>query len=103
MKKLFWLLMPYFNKRYRPGNGIRWIIQDEKGKTPYCFCCGNFANAVGIVKMGKNAFFLPICKTHAISWMDKHTDGPWELNAPCAISIHPKLTSLITSNQNSNL
>lgn len=94
MKKLFWLLMPYFNKRYYPGKGIRWIIRDERGKTPYCFCCGSYANMVGIVKMGKHKIHLPICKSHTGSWMDKHTTDPWELVAPSAIKIHPKMIAV---------
>lgn len=94
MRKLFTLLMPYFNKRYRTGNGIRWIIQDEKGRTPYCFCCGNFANGVGLVKLGHFVFHLPICKTHMTSYMDKHRPEGWELIAPCAIKINPKFNTV---------
>lgn len=92
MKRLFWILMPYYNKYYYPGNGIRWIIQDEQRKTPYCFCCGNYANGVAVVKIGKAEFQLPICKKHSRDYMDKHTDNPWELIFPCAIHINPKFT-----------
>lgn len=86
--------MPYFNDRHYPGRGIRWIIQNQKGKTPYCFCCGNFSNIIGVVSLGKHKIQLPLCKTHAGSWMDKHTDGPWELVAPSWISIHPKFKTI---------
>lgn len=93
MKNLFWLLMPYINKRYRPGKGIRWILQDERGKTPYCFCCGNYANVVGVVRIGKQVFHLPICKTHTYSWMNTHYPDGWDITAPCAINIRPKLAA----------
>lgn len=82
--------MPFYNERYYAGRGVRWIIQDKNGKTPYCFCCGNFANGVGVVNIGKVEFSLPMCKAHVSSYMDKHTDKQWELNAPFAITINPR-------------
>lgn len=95
MKKLFWLLMPYFNERYYPGQGIRWIIRNQKGKTPYCICCGSYANMVGLVQIGRVTFNLPLCKAHAGSYMDKHTDKPWELIAPGALRINPRFKTMI--------
>lgn len=90
MKKLFHLLLPYLNKKYFPGKGIRWIIRDAKGKTPYCIFCGSYANGVGVVKIMKSTFFIPLCKSHVCSYLDKHKPEGWEITAPFAIRINLK-------------
>jgi hypothetical protein len=90
MKKAFFLLLPYLNKKYFAGRGVRWIIQDDKGKTPYCLFCGNFANGVGRIKVKHFNFFIPVCKKHIGEYMDKHTTEYWELSAPCLIDMNIK-------------
>jgi hypothetical protein len=89
MKELFWQLMPYLNKKYYPGRGLRWIINDGKNRNVDCFCCGNYANGVARVNLCGSDFNLPICKKHAGSYMDKHSNGqPWELCFPTVININ---------------
>ncbi len=90
MKELFHLLLPFLDKKWYPGKGIRWIIRDSQGHTPYCVFCGNYANVVGRVKFMGQTFNLPICKTHTMSYMDKHHPEGWELNAPTVIKMNVK-------------
>ncbi len=99
MKQLFHLLMPYLNKKYWPGAGIRWIISDRiglgkragKGRAIDCLFCGNFANGVGHIHFMKNDFYIPICKSHSGQYMDRHSNGePWELTFPTIIKMNIK-------------
>ncbi len=82
MKKLFNQLMPYLNRKYYNGRGIRWMIEDANGRSVYCFCCGNIANAVGEVKLMGWLFRLPVCKAHLRSYMNNRTNGDWSIASP---------------------
>jgi hypothetical protein len=54
----------HMGRKYFTGNGIRWLIENERGQNVSCGWCGNIANAVITGEFLGMAYQIPICKKH---------------------------------------
>lgn len=64
MKK-FSLLKSFIDKKIKFGNNIKYLLEDEKGNSLYCYKCGNIANHV-LICQRQNKFNVPLCRKHFV-------------------------------------
>lgn len=74
MKKLFHMLMPYLNKKLYFDRA--YCCRKDGKLNIACAFCGNIANAVGVVTIGKSEFNLPVCKPHVERYLKSHPNNP---------------------------
>lgn len=54
------------------GKGIRYLLEDENGKSVHCDRCGNIANFVWFESVERYILNVPICKRHAQELVDEN-------------------------------
>lgn len=78
-------------KKYKSGKMLRWMITDKRGRSVYCYECGNIANgaifADGLILNRK----MPVCWSHIQEYLKKHPEASFDEKT--LVLTHPKIRS----------